>query len=675
MIASYHGLDTDLPTLRQRFSLSLKGATLAHLIEIAATVDLASRPLRLELEDLPMLQAPCILHWDLSHFVVLKEARRNRIVIHDPGSGLRALSFTEASKHFTGVALELTPTPAFRRRRERQQIRLREMMGKVVGLTRSLSQILLLALALEIFALAAPFFNQWVVDEAIATGDRDLLLTLAVGFGLLMVIQVATEAIRGWTVTWMSTTLNLQWLASVFKHLVNLPVSYFEKRHMGDVVSRFNSINAIQDTLTTSFIEAILDGLMTIGTLVMMLIYSPLLATISIVAIVIYATLRMALYGRLRMANQKEIVFTAKQQTLFMETVRGIQSIRLFNKGEERVSRWLNMVVDQKNCNLRMQRLMLVFKTSNHFLFGLENILVILFGAMAVLDTKLSVGMLLAYLSYKQQFSTRVSSLIDEAYQLKMLELQSARLADIVLTPPESYQVGSMISMEHIEPIIHVKNLWFRYSDEAPFVLKEVNFKIEGGESVAIVGPSGCGKTTLLKALIGLQRPTSGEIRVGGVAIEKIGLSNYRNMIGVVMQDDQLFAGSVADNICFFAQAPDHLLIQSCAKQAALHDEIMGMPMGYNTLIGDMGAALSGGQKQRLLLARALYRKPKILFLDEATNHLDATNEAIVNAAVRKLQLSRVIVAHRKETIASADRVINLPLIGKSALRRVRAEM
>jgi ATP-binding cassette subfamily B protein RaxB len=248
-------------------------------------------------------------------------------------------------------------------------------------------------------------------------------------------------------------------------------------------------------------------------------------------------------------------------------------------------------------------------------------------------------------------------------FEVKMLKLQGARLADIVLAKPEQSQPDDVVYMEEVAPALKTTNLRFRYSEEEPFVLNNVNLTINAGESVAIVGPSGCGKTTLVKVLLGILPPTSGYVFVGGISIKNIGLSNYRKMVGTVMQEDQLFAGSVADNICFFAQTPDQLLIRSCAKQAAFHEEIMAMPMGYNTLIGDMGTALSGGQKQRLLLARALYRKPKILFLDEATSHLDVNNESRINEAVRRLQLTRIVVAHRKETIESADRIISFDSI------------
>ncbi len=231
-----------------------------------------------------------------------------------------------------------------------------------------------------------------------------------------------------------------------------------------------------------------------------------------------------------------------------------------------------------------------------------------------------------------------------------------------------------MANVEGHKPVsIEVRNLRFRYSDNDPWVLDGVSFRIEAGETVAIVGGSGGGKTTLLKILASLLPASEGEILIDGEPLKNIGMSRWRSMIGVVMQDDHLFAGSVADNICFFAGQPDMRRIIECAKQAALHDELTAMPMGYSTLIGDMGTVLSGGQKQRLLLARALYRQPSVLLLDEATSHLDVANERNVNASIKATQVTRIIVAHRPETIRSADRVIVLDLLGKRA-RAARAQ-
>lgn len=660
MVLHHHGNRAGLPGLRQRFAISLKGATLPQVISIADALDLAARPLRVELDNLADLQRPCILHWDFNHFVVLTDVSGDKITINDPERGTRTYSREEVSRHFTGIALELTPKPTFRRERDLVQVRLRDMLGKVVGLKRSLLQIFGLALALEVFVLLAPFFNQWVVDQAIVTADRDLLYVLAIGFGLLMLIRVVVEVLRGYVVMVMSTSLNVQWLANVFQHLVKLPLPYFERRHLGDILSRFNSVNTIQNALTTGFIGAILDGIMSIGLLIMMLVYSPMLTGICAAAMALYFILRLAFYTALRAASEFEIVFSARQQSMFMETIRGIRTLRVFGRTEDRVSRWLNVVIDQKNCNLRTQRINMMFQTGNSLLFGIENILVLMLGALMVMDRTFSVGMLFAFISYKSQFSGRISSFIDRMFDYKLLSLQSARLADIVLTSPEGAQYPSVAPPAKLDPSIEISDLHFRYAESDPWLIEELDLTIAAGESIAIVGPSGCGKTTLLKLLVGIMRPEKGEIRIGGKPIKQLGLAYYRNAIGVVMQDDSLFSGSVAENISFFAPNHDQEWAEECAQIAAIHDEIIKLPMGYSTLIGDMGSVLSGGQKQRLLLARALYKRPSILFLDEATSHLDNDNEKKVSAAIAGMGITRVIVAHRQETIARCDRVIEL---------------
>jgi ATP-binding cassette subfamily B protein RaxB len=650
--------------------VSLKGSTLAFLMQVAGRLNLAPRPLRLELDELIQLRAPCILHWDLNHFVVLKAVDARGATVHDPAFGVRRLTHAQLSKHFTGIALELTPTNEFKALDDRRRIRLRDLLGTVTGLRRSLAQIFVMALALQAIAIVTPFYMQWAVDGAVVSADRDLLTVLGLGFLLLTIVQVILTAVRSWVVLYLSTTLNLQWLANVFSHLLRLPVSYFEKRHLGDVVSRFGAVNTIQRTLTSSFVEALIDGVMAIATLAMMFVYSAMLSAVAIMAVLSYGVLRWAFYDPLKRATEEQIVHTAKQQSHFLETVRGVQSIKLFGRQEERRSRWLNLVVDAVNQDLVTQKLGLGFRSANGLVFGVERISIVWLGALLVLDSAFSIGMLFAFMSYKDQFSARVAGLIDKMIDLRMLNLQGERLADIVLTPPE--QAAQDAAPQAMDASLEVRELSFRYSDMEPFVLLNCSFSVAPGESVAIVGASGGGKTTLVKLMLGLLAPTDGKIFAGGLDIQKLGIDRYRKLVGTVMQDDQLFAGSIADNICFFDPSPDQSAIEHFARMAAVHDDIAAMPMGYNTLIGDMGAALSGGQKQRILLARALYKRPRILFLDEATSALDVQKEKAVNDAIRSLKLTRIIIAHRPETIASAERVIVLQG-GKVAqdLRRV----
>jgi ATP-binding cassette subfamily B protein RaxB len=461
----------------------------------------------------------------------------------------------------------------------------------------------------------------------------------------------------------LSATLNLQWLGNVFAHLLRLPLAWFERRHMGDIWSRFFAVQQIQKTLTTSFLEVLLDGALVVTTLAMMALYSPLLSGIVSAFVLAYAVLRWALFAPMRRATEEALVHDAKKTSHFLESLRGVMAIKLFAAEADRQARFMNLVVDAMNADIVVRRLEVTLAVANRGLFGLERVLVIWIGASLVLDHGLTVGMLLAFVAYKEQFSQRVGALIDKWAELKMLKVQGERLADIVLSKPETVHAGApsvAIQSDRAPPPIELRNVGFRYSDSEGDVLRGVSLSIEPGESIAIVGPSGCGKTTLIKLMLGILTPAHGEVLIAGRPLEAVGAAAWRSMVGTVMQDEPLFAGSIADNISFFDPRPDMERIVECARVAAVHDEIAALPMGYYTLIGEMGATLSGGQKQRVLLARALYKRPRVLFLDEATSALDVERERMVNQAVRQLQLTRVIVAHRPETIASADRVVVL---------------
>jgi ATP-binding cassette subfamily B protein RaxB len=424
-------------------------------------------------------------------------------------------------------------------------------------------------------------------------------------------------------------------------------------------MSRFGAVQQIQKTMTTSFVEAVLDGLLVVVTLAMMLVYSGTLTTIAAAGVAAYALLRRAFFRPLREATEEAIVFDAKRSTHFLESLRGVQSIKLFNRQADRQARFMNLVVDAMNADIATRRLDLMFVVLHKLVFGLERVAVIWIGALLVLEHRFSVGMLFAFLAYREQFAQRVSALIDKAVELKMLRLQGERLADIVLAEPEPV-VDAPARLGQETPTLQLVDIGFAYSAAEAPVLRKLNLRIEPGDSVAIVGPSGCGKTTLLKCMLGILAPQAGQIRIGGVDLQQIGLRAWRDMIGTVMQEDQLFAGSIIDNITFFDADADTKWAEQCARVAAIADEIEAMPMGWHTLVGDMGTSLSGGQRQRILLARALYKRPKFLFLDEATSALDVEREREVNAAIRQLAITRVIVAHRPETIASAGRVIVL---------------
>lgn len=661
MIAYYHGYRTDLFILRQKYPISQKGATLHTLVKIAQKMRLTTRPLRLELDELSQLRMPCILHWDMNHFVVLKSVSKNKVTILDPSYGQRILTTKEISSHFTGIALEVWADSDFEKKEDKANIRLFKLIGEIKGLYGSLGQILILALVLEVFALTSPFFMQWVIDHAIVSADSNLLTTLVIGFGILMFLTQLTSLLQTWIGMYISTTLNVQWKANVFHHLTHLPSQFFQKRHLGDIISRFGAIDNIQSTLTTTFLTVILDGMMTVFTLVMMFFYSPTLAWIAIGAMIIYGVLRWIWYTPLKRATEEQIIHSAKQSTHFMETMRGIRAIKRFNKEDMRKDTWLTLFVNTINAGLYTQKLGLMFGFINGIVFGLENLIIIYLGANLVIDSTFTVGILMAFIAYKNQFGGRVSSLIDKFIEVKMLSLHGERLADIVLEKTEKSDYLPLLEQKNISNYdIQVKNLSFAYSDDEPNIIDNLSFHIKDKESVAIVGATGCGKSTLMSLLMGELTPKSGEIKIAGKIHQNMAELNALGIIACVSQDDTLFAGSLIENISFFDDKLNNDWAEECAIMAGIHDEIMAMPMGYQTLVGDMGNVLSGGQKQRILIARALYQKPKILFLDEATSHLDINKEYQINEMIKSLGITRVMIAHRSETIASADRIIQL---------------
>lgn len=660
MVMAAHGNSISLREMRVRHPVSLKGINLVRLLELAGENGMIGRAVRADLPSLARLRVPCILHWDFSHFVVLVEvdARRQSVLIHDPAKGKVRMHYTDLSGYFTGVAIELEPNASFEQRAAPPRVPLRSLIGNVRGLGRAIAQVGSLALVLQVLMLASPLLMQWVVDRVIVSHDTPLLVSLSVGFTMLLFVQVALGFVRGWATTHLSVNVMMQWMGSMFAHLLKLPVDFFSKRHLGDVISRVQSTRAIQQTLSANFVDVGIDGLVSVLTLCMMLMYSGTLAVLSLAAVALYLILRIATYPITRDLAEQQMDLVAKQQSHLVESIRGIQSLKLGCLEQQRSTAQMALLGNAANREFRLARLNLGFASGSQLLFGLERIAVIAIGAALVMDSALSVGMLLAYIAYKDQFSNRTNSLIDRWMELRMLRVHTERLADIALCPPEESGVQNSARNATAETLEFA--ISYAYAPGEPLILDDCRLVVQPGASIAITGPSGCGKSTLLKVVLGLLSPTSGTVKIGGQSISDYGLRAYRASVAAVMQDDQLFAGTIEENIAFFEPGPDRDQIIKAAKLACVHDDIDRMPMGYRTLVGDMGTTLSGGQKQRVILARALYRNPRILFLDEATSHLDIKVEERVNRNLDSLGITRVVIAHRPQTIQAADQVFQL---------------
>lgn len=670
MVLAWYGYATDVITLRKKFSVSSHGLTFRNLISICDALDLNARPLRIDTQDLGQLLTPCILHWDMNHYVVLDKVNTRHVIVHDPSRGRRKMEISEFRKHFTGFVLELFPADDFTPKKDKQKLTLKQFWSNVAGVRTSLIQIILLSLVLQFFTIISPLYMQIVIDDVLLRDDENLLIVIATGFALVLLLSAGVSVLREVIVLNLSNRLIMQMSTNLFRHLLKLPLDFFSKRHIGDVISRFGSLSAVRNFLTHGFVASIVDGIMTTITIVAMTIYSVKLTVCVLIFVLVYVFWRWYSFQTFRNLNEEKIIASANENTNFMESVRAIQTVKLFRLERDRLSRWQNLFTRYINADVHVSKWNIGYRTVNQIVFGLQNILVVFLAANLIMDDQMTVGMLFAFMSYKLGFMNALNSLITQWIDYKMIYLHLERVSDIAFAKEEEYLVDldyeseSSLTLQklafskNIGTGFSVRNVSFRYAIHEKFVFDKLCFEIPIGKTTVIIGASGCGKTTLLKCLMGLYRPENGEIYFNKENIFQS--PNYRKEIAGVLQNDTLMTGTILENITCFSPKADAQRVSDAAHLACIDEEINGMSMKYDTLIGDMGDGLSGGQKQRILLARALYRSPKVLFLDEATSNLDVGNERKIVEQIKYLDITCVVSAHRTETIQSADYVIDL---------------
>ncbi|WP_285127577.1 peptidase domain-containing ABC transporter [Leclercia adecarboxylata] len=660
MVAGHYGLNIDLFTFRERFGSSAQGVTLLSLSHIADRAGMKSRALALDLDEIKQLKLPCVIHWGMNHYVVLTKVRKSSFVVHDPAMGKRVIGLQEMSNFFTGVAFELWPDKSFKQEKAKTRLKLIDLMRNIVGLKGTLIKIFAFSVVIEAIGLLLPIGTQMVTDHVIMAHDQSLLAVICIGLVSFTLFRTFISMLRAWTSLTLNTLTNIQWKTTLFDHLAGLPLAFFEKRHLGDIQSRFTSLDTIRSVFTNSIVTGVIDSIMTVGLLVMLTLYGGWLVWVVVGFTACYAIMRLATYRFYRRVSEEQVIKGARSSSHFMETLYGIATIKALNLKNIRSKHWLNINIEACNAGIKQTRFDMMFSGVNTFISSLDQVVILWLGAIMVIDNNMTLGMFMAFNAYRGQFSQRASSLIDLFMQTRMLSLHNERLSEIVFTEPETEMPVRRIFDHNSAVELQVKNLSYQYDPFSQPIFSNLNLTIAPGESIALVGPSGIGKTTLLKVMCGLLAPTSGDVYANNLDINKIGLNNYRLSTACVLQEDRLFSGSIAENISCFEENIDQEFVEQCARHSNIHDEIMKMPMGYETLVGELGLGISGGQKQRLLIARALYRKPSILFMDEATSHLDISNESHINDAISNLSITRVIVAHRPSTIASADRVIDL---------------
>ena len=660
MVAGYWGKRVGLSEMRLRYPITSRGMNLADVVKVASSLQMSSRPLKLNIDRLGDLSYPAILHWNLDHYVVAEKFKGGRVYIVDPALGTGAWHDEQSlSRHFTGIALELQPADEFAPETLRRELRLQELWGRTHGIAATIAQALLLSVILQLFILASPYFLQIAVDEAIPAADVDLLIALGIGFGGFALITGVAHAMRGFVLLSAGTMLSYAMSTNVARHMLRLPISWFEKRSVGDVLSRFQSVQPLRLLMTEGMSAALLDGLMACLTLAAMMLYSPGLAAVPLISLVIYIGFRALTLPRERATEGEAIIALGREQSAMIETLRGITTIRLSGRESLRQAAWQNRLTDMLTERYAHDKIRAIQDACGHLLEGLEVVIVVWLGAMLVIDGGFSIGMLFAFAAWRLQFSLAARRVADQAAAWRKAKLHLERLSDISFTEQDAGFKEPEFSPDEMKGKVELKGVSYRYSPFEPYTLRNISLTISPGENVVITGPSGSGKTTLIKILLGLLEPSEGEILVDDLPLARYGRRAYRAQVGAVLQEDTLFSGTIADNVAGFTGSDNERVKRALADASVLKD-VESMPMKENTLVGDMGSTLSGGQKQRILIARALYHSPRILVLDEGTAHLDAAHEKNVNDTISKMGITRIGIAHRLETIDAADRVITV---------------
>lgn len=660
MMAGYFNKRIDLASARNIYGTTSHGMTLRELITAFERLGMAARASRIELDELRLLSRPVILHWSFNHYVILVKITHLGAVIHDPAIGRRRISLRELSDKFTGVIIEAWPAETFDKKPLEMNVTIFDLFRGIKGLSGIFSGVLVLSVLVELLSIAVPAATQFTIDTLVKSSDREGIFFVSIVVISALLIKSAFSVLRAWVLINLRYTLGVKWAEIFFNRLIKLTLPFFEKRHTGDIASRFQSLTAIQEAFTADMVASVLDAIVIIISMSIILTYSPVLAIGPLAAATGFIVLKAGLLSTYRARKIEHITFEATQSSHFLETVKAISAIKVLNLTPVRRREWINHVVNSTHAGTQLFKLDLLTNTAAMLLIGFSGIYVLSMGALGF-DKGMTTGVLLAVMLYADMVVTRTVKLVNAISDFCLVSMHSQRLTDIAVSPIERDEEEQPPPTQMNGHIV-TRNLSFRHSPTEPDIFEGVNIEIMPGESIAIIGPSGCGKSTFLHLLAGLYESTSGDIFINGTSLSSIGKQVIREHVAFVMQDDKLLTGTLQKNITGFSEVPDIERMKKCANYAAIDDEISKFPLGYDSMIGDIGSTLSGGQRQRISIARALYRQPKILLLDEATSHLDIDNEQKITRSISHLPITRIFVAHRPEMIKSADRIFNLQL-------------
>ncbi|GAA4071918.1 peptidase domain-containing ABC transporter [Nonomuraea soli] len=660
MIASFHGRDTRVAECRELLGIGRDGVSTAHLAAAGPKLGLHVRTERAEVPR--TVEEPVIAFLTEQHFVVVERADARRVRIADPGSGRAWLSREDFERRYSGVVVRVTPQAGFVRRRtpvrDRLMIRYLRDFIAMPGSGPLLGAVVACAVVLKMLALVLPLATQQVVDS-FAPGQRADVLPafIAVVAGTTLIAGLMT-LLRELAVLTLSVRAERVLGRQLIRHMLRLPLSFYIQRRRGDLLARLGSVSTTRESVSQRLLTTVLDLALLTGYLIGLALLAPGYLPVVLALAVTQMVMVVRVSPRVGAVYQRELTTKAEEQSYLTETLEAIVPVKA-NGAEPRAEHhWSGLLERYCGALIARSRITAVLDAVNQALATLTPLLLLLFGLVFVLSGQMTLGTALAANAVALAVLIPIQTLAGTGQSYPMLRSQIERVYDIV--DAEEEPTGARRLPEGAASRVDVEGLTFHYQTDAPPVLHEVSFSVPAGSKLGIVGRTGSGKSTIALLVLGLLRPSGGVVRFDGHPLDDLDIHHLRSRCGAVLQDLNLFNGSIRDNLTLGRpDASDGDLVWS-ARIAGLHDDVLAMPMGYGTLVGEAGAALSAGQRQRVALARALIHRPRLLILDEATSHLDPDTERRVDAELSRLEVTRIVVSHRLSAIRDAHQILVL---------------
>jgi ABC-type bacteriocin/lantibiotic exporter with double-glycine peptidase domain len=656
MNLAFHGRNVSPEEIRRATKTSSGGVDAISLIEAARAYGLEARGVQVDLDGLRFLERGSILHWDFSHFVVLDRIVRGGVEVLDPAIGRVRVPMDRFSRSFTGVAIQLKPTEAFTHGSDAPRGAWR-YLKPILRRSALLSKVGLTSFMIQLFALAVPILMGVIVDRVVPAGDRHLLSVVGLGLAAMVVFHLLSSFLRAHLLLALRAHLDLGLSTTFVGHLMRLPYRFFLQRTAGDLMTRLNSNVTVREILTSGAISALLDGALAGVYLLLIFAQSAVMGIVVLALALLQLAVLMAAQRPIRRLMAEVLLAQARAQGYLAQMVTGVETLKAVGAEARAVAQWSDLFVEEINALLARGRVSAVVESLTGSLRVMSPLVVLGVGTLGVLNGDLTLGTMLALSALSAGFLLPVSNLITTGMQVQLLSSYMERINDVLDTPPEQ-NIEEVEPAGHLDGHITLEDVSFRYEEKGPSVVQDVSLDIAPGSTIGIVGRSGSGKSTLAHLILGLYAPTAGRVLYDGRDVRTIESGSLRGQLGIVPQNSYLFGVSIRSNIALTLPDANNDDIERAAGIACIHDDIMRMPLGYETVMSDAGASLSGGQRQRIALARALIHKPPVLLLDEATSSLDSVTEARIYENLEQLTCTRVVIAHRIATIARADLII-----------------